>query len=216
MMDTLNNLKEPDKPSNLPLRIPVEDAYTISGIGTVPVGRVETGVMKKGDKVIFMPGGTTGEVKSIEMHHEEIPQAVPGDNIGWNIRGIGKNDVRRGDVCGHVDNPPTVADEFVGQIVILQHPSAITAGYTPVFHAHTSQIACQLIALNKKLDPKSGQVKEENPAFIKAGDAAIVTIKPTKPMVIEPVKDIPQLGRFAIRDMGMTIAAGMCMSVKKR
>jgi elongation factor 1-alpha len=216
MMEALNNLKEPEKPSNLPLRIPVEDAYTISGIGTVPVGRVETGVMKKGDKVIFMPGGASGEVKSIEMHHEEIPQAVPGDNIGWNVRGIGKNDVRRGDVCGHVDNPPKVADEFVGQIVVLQHPSAITAGYTPVFHAHTSQIACQLIQLNKKLDPKTGQVKEENPTFLKAGDAAIVTIKPTKPMVIEPVKEIPQLGRFAIRDMGMTIAAGMCMSVKQK
>ena len=216
MMEALDNLKQPEKPSTLPLRIPVEDAYTISGIGTVPVGRVETGIMKKGDKVIFMPGGTTGEVKSIEMHHEEIPQAVPGDNIGFNVRGIGKTDVRRGDVCGHVDNPPTVADEFVGQIVVLQHPSAITAGYTPVFHAHTSQIACQLIALNRKLDPKTGQTKEENPAFIKAGDAAIVTIKPTKPMVIEPVKEIPQLGRFAIRDMGMTIAAGMCMSVKKR
>jgi elongation factor 1-alpha len=216
IMDALNNLKEPEKPSTLPLRIPVEDAYTISGIGTVPVGRVETGVMKKGDKVVFMPGGTTGDVKSIEMHHEEIPQAVPGDNIGWNVRGIGKNDVRRGDVCGHVDNPPKVADEFVGQIVVLQHPSAITAGYTPVFHAHTSQTACQLIALNRKLDPKTGQVKEENPTFIKAGDAAIVTIKPTKPMVIEPVKEIPQLGRFAIRDMGMTIAAGMCMSVKQK
>ena len=216
MMQALDNLKQPEKPSSLPLRIPVEDAYTISGIGTVPVGRVETGTMKKGDKVVFMPGGATGEVKSIEMHHEEIPQAVPGDNIGWNVRGIGKADVRRGDVCGHVDNPPKVADEFVGQIVVLQHPSAITAGYTPVFHAHTSQIACQLIALNRKLDPKTGQTKEENPAFIKAGDAAIVTIKPTKPMVIEPVKEIPQLGRFAIRDMGMTIAAGMCMSVKQR
>jgi elongation factor 1-alpha len=216
MMQALDNLKQPEKPSTLPLRIPVEDAYTISGIGTVPVGRVETGTMKKGDKVVFMPGGASGEVKSIEMHHEEIPQAVPGDNIGWNVRGIGKADVRRGDVCGHVDNPPKVADEFVGQIVVLQHPSAITAGYTPVFHAHTSQIACQLIALNRKLDPKTGQTKEENPAFIKAGDAAIVTIKPTKPMVIEPVKEIPQLGRFAIRDMGMTIAAGMCMSVKQR
>ncbi|AKB27696.1 Translation elongation factor 1 alpha subunit [Methanosarcina siciliae C2J] len=216
IMQALDELKEPEKPSTLPLRIPVEDAYTISGIGTVPVGRVETGVMKKGDKVVFMPGGAGGEVKSIEMHHEEIPQAYPGDNIGWNVRGIGKNDVRRGDVCGHTDNPPKVADEFVGQIVVLQHPSAITAGYTPVFHAHTSQIACQLIELNKKLDPKTGQVKEENPTFIKAGDAAIVTIKPTKPMVIEPVKEIPQLGRFAIRDMGMTIAAGMCMSVKQK
>lgn len=216
MMEALDNLKQPEKPSTLPLRIPVEDAYTISGIGTVPVGRVETGTMKKGDKVVFMPGGASGEVKSIEMHHEEIPQALPGDNIGWNVRGIGKADVRRGDVCGHVDNPPKVADEFVGQIVVLQHPSAITAGYTPVFHAHTSQIACQLIELNKKLDPKTGQVKEENPTFLKAGDAAIVTIKPTKPMVIEPVKEIPQLGRFAIRDMGMTIAAGMCMSVKQK
>lgn len=216
IMQALDELSTPEKPDTLPLRIPVEDAYTISGIGTVPVGRVETGVMKKGDKVIFMPGGIAGEVKSIEMHHEEIPQAVPGDNIGWNVRGIGKSDVRRGDVCGLVSNPPTVADEFVGQIVVLQHPSAITAGYTPVFHAHTSQTACQLISLDKKLDPKTGQVKEENPTFIKAGDAAIVTIKPTKPMVMEPVKEIPQLGRFAIRDMGMTIAAGMCMSVKQK
>ncbi|MBP2030483.1 elongation factor 1-alpha [Methanohalophilus levihalophilus] len=216
ILESLNALVEPEKPDTLPLRIPVQDAYSISGIGTVPVGRVETGVMKKGDNVIFNPSGATGEVKSIEMHHEEVPQAVPGDNIGWNVRGIGKGDVRRGDVCGPTANPPSVADEFVGQIVVLQHPSAITVGYTPVFHCHTTQTACTLMSIDKKLDPKSGQVKEENPTFIKAGDAAIVTIKPTRPMVIEPVKEIPQLGRFAIRDMGMTIAAGMCMSVKQK
>lgn len=216
ILECLNLLKEPEKPDKLPLRIPVQDAYTISGIGTVPVGRVETGIMKKGDTVIFNPSGASGEVKSIEMHHEEAPQAGPGDNIGWNVRGVGKNDVRRGDVCGPTANPPSVAEEFTAQIVVLQHPSAITAGYTPVFHCHTAQTACTLMAINKKLDPKSGQVKEENPTFIKAGDAAIVTIKPTRPMVIEPVKEIPQLGRFAIRDMGMTIAAGMCMSVKQK
>jgi elongation factor 1-alpha len=216
ILESLNALKEPDKPDKLPLRIPVQDAYTISGIGTVPVGRVETGIMKKGDSVIFNPSGISGEVKSIEMHHEEAPQAGPGDNIGWNVRGVGKNDVRRGDVCGPTANPPSVADEFTAQIVVLQHPSAITVGYTPVFHCHTAQTACTLLAINKKLDPKSGQVKEENPTFIKAGDAAIVTIKPTRPMVIEPVKEIPQLGRFAIRDMGMTIAAGMCISVTQK
>ncbi|WMW25722.1 translation elongation factor EF-1 subunit alpha [Methanolobus sediminis] len=216
LLECLNELKEPEKPDTLPLRIPVQDAYTISGIGTVPVGRVETGVMKKGDNVIFNPSGVSGEVKSIEMHHEEVPQAVPGDNIGWNVRGVGKNDVRRGDVCGPTSNPPSVAEEFTGQIVVLQHPSAITAGYTPVFHCHTTQTACTLMSIDKKLDPKTGQVKEENAAFIKAGDAAIVTIRPTRPMVIEPVKEIPQLGRFAIRDMGMTIAAGMCMSVKQK
>ncbi|WP_135605347.1 translation elongation factor EF-1 subunit alpha [Methanococcoides sp. NM1] len=216
ILESLNALVTPEKPDTLPLRIPVQDAYTISGIGTVPVGRVETGVMKKGQKVTFMPSGATGEVKSIEMHHEEADQAVPGDNIGWNVRGIGKNDVRRGDVCGPADKPPSVAEEFTGQIVVLQHPSAITVGYTPVFHCHTTQTACTLMSLDKKLDPKSGQVKEENPTFIKAGDAAIVTIKPTRPMCIEPVKEIPQLGRFAIRDMGMTIAAGLCMSVKQK
>ncbi|MDW7733739.1 MAG: translation elongation factor EF-1 subunit alpha [Methanolobus sp.] len=216
ILEALNALQTPEKPDTLPLRIPVQDAYTISGIGTVPVGRVETGIMKKGDNVVFNPSGIAGEVKSIEMHHEEVPQAVPGDNIGWNVRGVGKNDVRRGDVCGPTANPPSVADEFTAQIVVLQHPSAITAGYTPVFHCHTAQTACTLIALNKKLDPKSGQVKEENPTFIKAGDAAIITVKPTRPMVIEPVKEIPQLGRFAIRDMGMTIAAGMCMSVSQK
>ena len=94
--------------------------------------------------------------------------------------------------------------------------SAITVGYTPVFHSHTSQVACMFMSIDKKLDPKTGQPKEENPAFIKAGDAAIVTFKPTKPMVLEPAKEIPQLGRFAVRDMGMTIAAGVCLSVKKK
>jgi elongation factor 1-alpha len=216
ILECLNNLKLPEQPDDLPLRVPVQDAYTISGIGTVPVGRVETGVMKKGQMVTFMPSGASGEVKSIEMHHEEANEARPGDNIGWNVRGVGKADVRRGDVCGESKNPPTVAEEFTGQVVVLQHPSAITIGYTPVFHCHTTQTACTLMSIDKKLDPKSGQVKEENPTFIKAGDAAIITVKPTRPMVIEPVKEIPQLGRFAIRDMGMTIAAGMCMSVKEK
>jgi elongation factor 1-alpha len=216
LLEALNALVEPEKPDKLPLRIPIQDAYTISGIGTVPVGRVETGIMKKGQNVTFMPSGASGEVKSIEMHHEEQLQAAPGDNIGWSVRGVGKADVRRGDVCGPSDKPPSVADEFTAQIVVLQHPSAITVGYTPVFHCHTAQTACTLMSIDKKLDPKTGQVKEENPTFIKAGDAAIVTIKPTRPMVIEPIKEIPQLGRFAIRDMGMTIAAGMCISVKQK
>ena len=216
ILEGLDLFVAPEKPTGLPLRIPVQDAYTISGIGTVPVGRVETGTMKPGDKVTFMPSGASGEVKSIEMHHEEIPEAVPGDNIGFNVRGVGKKDVRRGDVTGPASNPPTVAEEFTAQIVVLQHPSAITAGYTPVFHCHTAQTACTFLSIDKKLDPRTGQVSEENPTFIKAGDAAIVTIKPTRPMVIEPYKEIPQLGRFAIRDMGSTIAAGMCISVKKR
>ncbi|NLA39326.1 MAG: translation elongation factor EF-1 subunit alpha [Methanomicrobiales archaeon] len=213
VLEALNALTEPEKPTELPLRLPIQDVYSISGIGTVPVGRVETGVMKKGMKVAFMPSNKSGEVKTIEMHHEEIPQAVPGDNVGFNVRGIGKGDIRRGDVCGSVDVPPTVADEFVAQIVVLHHPSALTVGYTPVFHCHTAQIACTFMELQKKLDPRTGQVKEENPTYLKTGDAAIVKIKPTRPLVIENVKEIPQLGRFAVRDMGSTIAAGMCINI---
>ena len=216
ILQALDDLKEPEKPTKLPLRLPVQDVYTISGVGTVPVGRVETGVIKKGDTIIFEPAGVTGEVKSIEMHHEEYEEALPGDNIGWNVRGVGKRDIRRGDVCGHPDSPPTVVKEFTAQIVVLQHPSAISAGYTPVFHCHTSQIACTLTELKAKLDPRTGAVKEKDPAFIKAGDAAIVTVVPVKPMVIEKVKEIPQMGRFAIRDMGQTIAAGMCMETTPR
>ncbi len=216
LLASLDTLKLPEKPTTLPLRIPVQDAYTISGIGTVPVGRVETGTMKPGDKIIFMPAKAVGEVKSIEMHHQEIKEAVPGDNIGWNVRGVEKKDIRRGDVCGSVAKPPTVAEEFTAQIVVLQHPSAITVGYTPVLHCHTAQVAGTITAILKKLDPKTGQTAAENPDFIKAGDAAIVTIKPAKPLCIEKVKDIPQLGRFAIRDMGMTIAAGMVQDIKPR
>ncbi len=216
LLASLDTLKLPEKPVTLPLRIPVQDAYTISGIGTVPVGRVETGRMKPGDKIIFMPAKAVGEVKSIEMHHQEIKEALPGDNIGWNVRGVEKKDIRRGDVCGPVDKPPTVAEEFTAQIVVLQHPSAITIGYTPVLHCHTAQVAGTITAILKKLDPKTGQTAAENPDFIKAGDAAIVTIKPAKPLCIEKVKEIPQLGRFAIRDMGMTIAAGMVQDIKPR
>ena len=216
LLASLDTLKLPEKPVTLPLRIPVQDAYTISGIGTVPVGRVETGRMKPGDKIIFMPARAVGEVKSIEMHHQEIKEALPGDNIGWNVRGVEKKDIRRGDVCGPVDKPPTVAEEFTAQIVVLQHPSAITVGYTPVLHCHTAQVAGTITAILKKLDPKTGQTAAENPDFIKAGDAAIVVIKPAKPLCIEKVKEIPQLGRFAIRDMGMTIAAGMVQDIKPR
>ncbi|MDY6966001.1 MAG: translation elongation factor EF-1 subunit alpha [Halobacteriota archaeon] len=216
LLESFDMLKEPEKPIQLPLRIPVQDVYTITGVGTVPVGRVETGKMNKGDKIIFNPAGKVGEVKSIEMHHEEIPEALPGDNVGWNVRGIGKNEIRRGDVCGPVDNPPTIADEFTAQVVVLQHPSAITVGYTPVFHCHTAQVACTIMEIKKKLDPATGGVKEENPDFIKSGDAAIIQVKPTRPLVIEKYKEIPQLGRFAIRDMGTTIAAGMIIDIKKK
>ncbi|RLF54086.1 MAG: translation elongation factor EF-1 subunit alpha [Thermoplasmata archaeon] len=219
VLEAVNNFKVPEKPIDKPLRWPIQDVYSITGVGTVPVGKVETGVMKPGMKLIFLPskkpGGVIGEVKTIEMHHEQIQQAVPGDNIGANIRGVAKNEIRRGDVAGPVDNPPTVAKSFLARIIVLNHPTAIAKGYTPVFHCHTAQVACRFEELIKKFNPRTGEVIEENPQFLKTGDAALVKIVPTRPMVIEPVSEFPQLGRFAIRDMGQTVAAGVCVEVEK-
>ena len=220
LVEAMNKITPPEKPTGLPLRLPIQDVYNITGIGVVPVGRVETGVMKIGDKVMVVPGregkGVPGEVKSIEMHHEQFTEAEPGDNIGFNVRGIGKKDIQRGDVLGHADNVPTVATEFTAQLVVLNHPTVITVGYTPVFHIHTAQVACQVIAIEKKLNPATGEVLAENPDFIKNGDAAIVRIKPVQPLVIEKQKEIPQLSRFAIRDSGSTVAAGMCIDLVKK
>jgi elongation factor 1-alpha len=220
LLEAINNLKVPQKPTELPLRMPIQDVYNITGIGVVPVGRIETGVMKINDKVIAVPGregkGVPGEIKSIEMHHEQLKEALPGDNVGLSVRGFGKKDVARGDVLGRDDNAPTVATEFTAQIVVLNHPSVITIGYTPVFHIHTAQIACQITEIVKKLNPMTGEVLQEHPDFIKNGDAAIVKCKPTHPLVIETQKTIPQLSRFAIRDSGATVAAGMCIDVVKK
>jgi elongation factor 1-alpha len=220
LKEQLDVFKEPEKPTELPLRLPIQDVYNVTGIGVVPVGRVETGTMKIGDKVIVVPAregtGVEGECKTIEMHHEQIQQAEPGDNIGFNVRGIGKKDIARGDVLGHPDNIPTIVKEFTAQIVVLNHPTVLTVGYTPVFHIHTAQVACQFMEIQKKIDPASGAVKEENPDFIKTGDAAIVKLKPMKPLVLEKQSDIPQMARFAIRDAGTTVAAGMCIDLVKK
>ena len=216
LLEALNNLELPEQPVDLPLRIPIQDVYSITGVGTVPVGRVVTGKLKVNDTVIVEPPHITAEVKSIQMHHEDMSEALPGDNIGINLRGVAKEQLKRGDVIGHPDNPPTVAKEFTAQIVVLYHPTAITVGYTPVFHAHTAQVACKIKKILKKIDPRTGEVVEENPEFLKTGDVAIVVVEPTKPFVIEKKEKIPQMASFAIRDMGRTIGAGVCIDVVPR
>ncbi len=213
LVDALDMFVVPPKPMDKPLRLPIQDVFTITGHGTVPVGRVETGVMKQNMVVIVAPSGAKGEIKKIEMHHQELAQAIPGDNVGFNLKGVDKKDIRRGDVIGPSDHPPTVADEFKAQIVVLNHPTAISVGYTPVFHIHTAQFAGRISEIVEKKDPKTGLTLQEKPDFIKTGDVAIVKIKPLKPVVIEKFQDFPPLGRFAMRDMGQTVAAGVVLEV---
>ncbi|MEM2025221.1 MAG: translation elongation factor EF-1 subunit alpha [Desulfurococcaceae archaeon] len=214
LAESLDQLAVPPKPLDKPLRLPIQDVYVISGIGTVAVGRVESGVLKIGDKVSIMPPSLTAEVKSIETHHVRIEKAEPGDNIGFNLKGVEKKDVKRGDVIGSLDSPPTVADELTARIMVVWHPTAIAIGYTPVLHIHTASIACRITEIVAKLDPRTGKEVEKNPQFLKQGDIAIVKFKPIKPLVAEKYSEFPGLGRFAMRDMGKTVGIGQVLEVK--
>ncbi len=216
LFKALDIFEVPPKPIDKPLRLPIQDVYSISGVGTVPVGRVETGVLREGDKVIFAPSGKVGEVRSIETHHVRIKEALPGDNIGFNVRGLSRTDIRRGDVAGPIDNPPTVVREFIGQIVVVYHPTAIAAGYTPVLHIHTATVPVKFVELIAKINPRTGEVLEDHPSFLRTGDIALVRFQPLKPVVAELYSEFPQLGRFAIRDMGMTIAAGIVKEITQK
>ena len=210
----------PELPTNLPMRMPIQDVYEITGIGTVPVGKIETGIMKVGQKVLILPGrtgeGITGEVKSIEAHHENHPEAPAGMNVGVNIRGVGKKDMARGDVICEAANPVPIVEEFIGQIAVINHPTVLAKGYTPVFHIHTAQVPCQFVELIAQIDPRTGQVIKENPDFLKNGDVAKVRIKPQGKLALETQKDNPYMARFAVRDAGATVAAGMCLEITKK
>jgi elongation factor 1-alpha len=214
LVEALDLLEVPPKPIEKPLRLPIQDVYSISGVGTVAVGRVETGVLKTGDRVVIMPPGLVAEAKSIETHHVRIEKAEPGDNIGVNLKGVEKKDLKRGDVIGHIENPPTVADEFTARVMIVWHPTAIAVGYTPVIHIHTASVACRIVEIASKIDPRTGKEIEKNPQFIKQGEFAVVRLKPIKPLVVEKYADFPQLGRFAMRDMGKTVGIGQVIDAK--
>jgi len=220
LIEQFDLFKAPEKPTNLPLRMPIQDVYNITGIGTVPVGKIETGIMKVNQKVVILPArsgkGIEGEVKSIEMHHEQMQEAVAGDNVGINIRGIGKKDIERGDVICDAAKPATIVAEFTAKIAVINHPTVIAKGYTPVFHIHTAQVPCQFIEIVEKYDPKTGAVMQKNPDFIKNGDVASVKIKPLGNLVLEKQAVNPHMARFAIRDAGATVAAGICIDLVEK
>jgi elongation factor 1-alpha len=217
LLAALDSLDAPSRPVDKPLRLPLQDVYKIGGIGTVPVGRVETGIMKPGDVVVFAPAGVTTEVKSIEMHHESLPEATPGDNVGFNVKNISVKDVKRGFVCGNTkQDPPKGCEFFTAQVIVLNHPGQISNGYAPVLDCHTSHIACKFQEIESKIDRRSGKELEKEPKAIKTGDAAIVKMVPQKPMCVESFTEYPPLGRFAVRDMRQTVAVGVIKTVSKK
>jgi len=216
LLEALDSIFPPQRPTSKPLRLPLQDVYKIGGIGTVPVGRVETGTLKPGMVVTFAPGGVSTEVKSVEMHHEQLQEAFPGDNVGFNIKNVSVKDIRRGNVCGDSkSDPPKASESFLAQVIILNHPGQICNGYAPVLDCHTAHIACKFNELKEKIDRRSGKKIEDLPKAVKSGDAAIVEMIPQKPMCVESFSEYPPLGRFAVRDMRQTVAVGVIKSVTK-
>jgi elongation factor 1-alpha len=216
LLEALDSILPPQRPTDKPLRLPLQDVYKIGGIGTVPVGRVETGVLKPGMVVTFAPQALTTEVKSVEMHHEALQEALPGDNVGFNIKNVSVKEIRRGNVAGDSKNdPPKGCKSFTAQVIVLNHPNQIAAGYSPVLDCHTAHIACKFQELKEKCDRRSGKKLEDNPKALKSGDAGIVEMFPTKPMCVETFSDYPPLGRFAVRDMRQTVAVGVIKGVDK-
>jgi len=214
LLEALDNVTPPKRPTDKALRLPLQDVYKIGGIGTVPVGRVETGIVKPGIHAMFAPAGLVAEIKTVEMHHESLPQAVPGDNVGFNVKNVAVKDLRRGFVASDSKSHPAESiGSFDAQVIVMNHPGQISNGYSPVLDCHTAHVACRFAKILEKMDRRSGKKLEDNPKFVKTGDACIVSLEPTKPMCVESFTEYPPLGRFAVRDMRQTVAVGVIKSI---
>ena len=217
LLEALDKIDPPKRPWDKALRLPLQDVYKITGVGTVPVGRVETGIIKPGMLVSFAPANITTECKTVEMHHTQMEEAIPGDNVGFNVKGVSVKDVRRGNVVGDSKNdPPKEAVSFNAQVIVMNHPNKIMAGYCPVLDCHTSHIACKFDKLLEKIDRRTGKATESEPKEIKNNEACIVQLVPQKQMVVESFVEYSPLGRFAVRDMKQTVAVGVIKTVEKK
>merc|ERR1711998_475614 len=213
LLEALDNVSPPKRPMDKPLRLPLQDVYKIQGIGTVPVGRVETGILKPGDVVFFAPVAKSAECKSVEMHHESLTQATPGDNVGFNIKGLSVKDISRGNVASNSkDKPARKARRFYAQVIVLNHNN-VTDNYTPVLDCHTAHIACKFNTICSEIDPRNGSTKrtadKDTKLVLKKNQACMAVMLPQKAMCVEAYSDFAPLGRFAIRDMRRTVAVGV-------
>jgi len=216
LMEALDAIEAPVRPVDKPLRIPIQDVYKIGGIGTVPVGRIEAGIIRPGMDIAFAPTDIISEVKSVERHHKSIDEAGPGANVGFSVKNVAVKDLQRGNVASNADDRPAVGVEsFTAHCVILNHPGEISNGYCPVVDCHTAHVACTFTVKEKK-DRRTGEVLETNPKCVKTGDACTVEMKPTKGFCVEKFEEFPPLGRFAVRDMKQTVAVGIITSVVRK
>ncbi|XP_026148181.1 elongation factor 1-alpha-like isoform X2 [Mastacembelus armatus] len=216
LLEVLDSVDPPVRKASQSLRLPLQDVYKIGGVGTVAVGKIETGFLEPGMVLMFSPHKLTAEVKSIEMHYNRLQKALPGYNVGFNIKNVAVKSLRRGDVAGNAHNdPPTAVKSFEARVIILNHPGRIRAGYCPVVDCHTAHVSCCFAELKEKLDRRTGLKLEDKPDVLVSGDAATIKLVPIKPLCVESFYTYPSLGRFAVRDLKQTVAVGIIRSVEK-
>ncbi|KAH8552207.1 P-loop containing nucleoside triphosphate hydrolase protein [Umbelopsis sp. PMI_123] len=212
LLEYLDNMQTVDRKINAPLMMPVNERY--KDMGTIVVGKVESGRVKKGQSIILMPNKRVCEVTAIFNETEdEVDHAICGDNVRLRLKGIEEDEIANGFVLCDVKKPVKTTNQFEAQLAILEHKNIICAGYTAVLHVHTGIEEITLSALLHLIDKKTGRRTKRPPQFVKQGQKVIARIETAQPICVETFEDYPQLGRFTVRDEGKTIAIGKVTKV---
>lgn len=216
LLDVLNNFVEkPERVVDAPMRLPLSGIYKIKGVGDVLAGRVEQGVVKPNEEVIFLPTHTasnpcTGKVFTVEMHHKRVEAANPGDNVGMNIKGLDKlNMPRTGDVMIYKkDTTLSVVKDFTAQIQTLDIPGEIKTGYSPIGFVRCGRAACRIKEIDWKMGKETGGKKMESPHSLKSNEVAQVVFEPQQPLIVDSFKNCEGLSRIAFLDGNSAVMLG--------
>jgi len=213
----------PARPIDAPMRLPISGIYKIKGVGDVLAGRVEQGVVKPNEEVIFLPTHTaanacTGKVFSVEMHHKSVPEAKPGDNVGMNVKNLDKQNMPRGgDVMIYKkDTTLSAVKSFDAQIQVLDIPNEIKIGYSPIGFVRCGRAACRISALKWKMGKETGGKKMEDPHALKSNEMAQVTFEPQQPLVADSFKNCEGLSRVAFMDGNGVVMLGKVVTVEAK
>merc|ERR1711967_23576 len=199
----------PERPTSAPMRMPISGIYKIRGVGDVLAGRVEQGVVKPGEDVIFLPTHTAsnpcnGKVFTVEMHHQRVDFANPGDNVGLNIKGLDKKNITLGQT-----------KEFDAQIQVLDIPNEIKVGYSPIGFVRCGRSACRIAKLKWKMGKETGGKKMEDPHSLKSNEMAQCSFQPQQPLVCDSFKNCEGLSRVAFMDGNGVVMLGKVISCEQ-
>merc|ERR1712166_941767 len=213
----------PMRPSSAPMRMPISGIYKIKGVGDVLAGRVEQGVVKPGEEVVFLPTHTSqnpcvGKVFSVEMHHTRAEQAGPGDNVGLNIKGLDKQNMPHGgDVMVYKkDTTLGQTKEFDAQIQVLDIPNEIKVGYSPIGFVRCGRAACRISSIVWKMGKETGGKKMEEPHSLKSNEMAECCFQPQQPLVCDSFKNCEGLSRVAFMDGNGVVMLGKVVSCERK